>query len=324
MQQLFRAPSCRAATAVLVPTNDAIIVNKMKRATVRIQNLIDIDQNLIDIDEEEKYLLAEDDDDEWGTLDQTQPPETREPVVEEQEPEEPMPTVVKKSSKSTKQKGRSPNSWNYGVKDVNTLLDIIKEHEPTKMNGWARVHHDYNRYAQECDRPRRQSEDLKKKYDKLIYVQKRTGDPTCPAFVLRAKNIQSQILAKMVSLTYNTNMDDGISPEGGEKLNEPQSTEAPRANPGKVLQLKRQLRTPFESPTKRRESEHMQCMKELTKSMTNLANVQLRRERLQTTAENNIDSIVKKVVEQSRDSIQAMVSSSIKDTLNEVFSKSRE
>ncbi|KAI0559485.1 hypothetical protein FGB62_148g06 [Gracilaria domingensis] len=119
-------------------------------------------------------------------------------------------------------------------------------------------------------------------------------------------------------------MDDGISPDGKEKLNEPQSTEAPRVNAGKVLQLKLQLRTAFESTAKRRESEVMQCIKELTKSMTNLADVQLRRESLQTTAENNIDSIVKKVVEQSRDSIQAMVSSSIKDTLNEVFSKSRE
>ncbi|KAI0561212.1 hypothetical protein FGB62_91g129 [Gracilaria domingensis] len=275
----------------------------MKRATVRIQNLIDID-------EEEKYLLAEDDDDEWGTLDQTQPPETREPVVEEQEPEELTPTVVKKSSKSSKQKGRSPNSWNYSVKDVNTLLDIIEEHEPTGMNGWARLHHDYNRYAQECDRPRRQSEALKKKYDKLIYVQKQTGDPRGPHLCVEQKTSRARFLQKC--------------PNGKEKLNEPQSTEAPRANPAKVLQLKRQLRTPFESPAKRRESEIMQCMKELTKSMTNLADVRLRRERLQTTAEHNIDSIVKRLVEQSRDSIQAILSSSIKDTLNGVFSKSRE
>ncbi|KAI0560360.1 hypothetical protein FGB62_115g013 [Gracilaria domingensis] len=157
-------------------------------------------ETLVNIGEEEAYLLAEEEGETSGDLDVSQEPDAlksknagalnkdHQKPLAPQTPSHPTPVFphdeeednIEPATKFKKKKRRTANAMNYTIGDVNVLLDIIEEQEPTGMNGWALVHRDYNRYAYQNERPRRQSEVLKKKYDKLHYYQKQTGDPTCP------------------------------------------------------------------------------------------------------------------------------------------------
>ncbi|KAI0566716.1 hypothetical protein FGB62_6g240 [Gracilaria domingensis] len=317
--------------------HDRAFLKSMNRQMLRIENLVNVG-------EEEEYLLAEEDDDNWGDLDETQPPETQVPECLEHErqqrndllphkqqpvsaqqptqqnsqvqPAQDVDTVEPaKTSKKKKKKGcrgRTINTWNYTVHDVNVLLDIIEEHEPTGMNGWALVYRDYNRYAQDNDRPRRRSVALKKKYDKLLYFQKRTGDPTCPEYVRRAKNIQKEILSKMVSLSYNSNLEDhiGLSAKENESVAGPsgqQNQAGSRNNNVSQNQQKRMVSRPYITPAKRRETELQDTMKDLGRSLRDFQDAQTSRMRQQmAAADRDMESLVKEVVERSRQSIQAM------------------
>ncbi|KAI0563553.1 hypothetical protein FGB62_37g46 [Gracilaria domingensis] len=170
----------------------------MKRRMLQIENLVNTEA-------EQEYLLGTDDDDNWGVVDETEPLEP--PPPESQPVAEPTSNVPASSQLPVAQS--QPVVEPY-LRDINVLLDIVEEHEPTGMNGWALVHREYNRYAEENHRARRAPDALKKKYDMLQYYQRRTGDSTCPDYVCRAKNIQKMILSKIVSLTYNSNLGDNI------------------------------------------------------------------------------------------------------------------
>ncbi|KAI0557861.1 hypothetical protein FGB62_255g00 [Gracilaria domingensis] len=197
------------------------------------------------------------------------------------------------------------------------------------MNGWALVYRDYNRYAYQNERPRRQSEALKKKYDKLQYYQKRTGDLTCPDYVRRAKNIQKEILSKMVCQTYNSNLEEHIGlsvleNEAVEGASDEQNVDDNREHNVIVSTRKRPLNRPsYISRSKRRELELQDTMKDLAKSMKELYDVQTRREKQQLAVRGrDMDSLVKEVVEQSRYTIQAIVTSSIEEAIKRVMDKS--
>ncbi|KAI0565573.1 hypothetical protein FGB62_17g09 [Gracilaria domingensis] len=244
-------------------------------------------ENLVHIGDEEAYLLAEEEGDNSSDLNVTQEPNAlkaknaKAPNKDHQRPLAPRtpsqstPVVqhdeekdnIETATNSKKKKGRTANAMNYTVGDVNVLLDIIEEHEPKGMNGWALIHRDYNRYAYQNERPRRQSEALKKKYDKLQYYQNRTG----PDYVRRAKNMQKEILSKMVRQTYNSNLEEHIGlsvveNEAVEGASEEQNVDDNREHNVIVSTRKRPLnRPPYISPSKRRELELQDTMKDLAK-----------------------------------------------------------
>ncbi|KAI0564370.1 hypothetical protein FGB62_26g214 [Gracilaria domingensis] len=102
-------------------------------------------------------------------------------------------------------------STNYTVNDIDLLLEIVSELEPTGANGWARVAQQFNDDITDADKAFRTAESLKDKFDRLIHVRKPTGDPTCPPFVRRAKQINRDIQAKVVSAVL-VKHDDHINP----------------------------------------------------------------------------------------------------------------
>lgn len=82
---------------------------------------------------------------------------------------------------------------NYRHEDTAALLDLVEEHEPIGANHWAKVANEFNRWAEANQRPKRSTESLKNKSDKLVYTRKKTGDAFCPDVVRRAKIIQRNI-----------------------------------------------------------------------------------------------------------------------------------
>ncbi|KAI0556715.1 hypothetical protein FGB62_430g02 [Gracilaria domingensis] len=274
-------------------------------------------ENLVNIGDEEAYLLAEEEGDNSGDLDVTQKPDAlmaKNAGAPNKDHQKPLAPQTSSHSTSVVQHEEEEDNMEPATKisDVNVLLDIIEEHEPTGMNGWALVH-----------------QALKEKYDKLQYYQKRTSDPTCPDYVRRAKNIQKEILSKMVCQTYNSNLEEHIGlsvveNEGIEGASEEQSVDNNRDHNVIVSARKRPLNRPsYISPSKRRELELQDTIKDLTKSMKDLYDVQTRRGEQQLAVEDrDMDSLVKEVVEQSRYTIQAIVSSSIEETIKLVMDKS--
>ncbi|KAI0557860.1 hypothetical protein FGB62_255g01 [Gracilaria domingensis] len=320
----------------------------MKRRMLHIENLVNTEA-------EQEYLLGADEDDNWSVIEETEPMEP--PPSEPQPVPEPMSNVpassqpcpvtqfqpvlepphedeIQQAPTKKKKKGRTTNTWNYSLHDINVLLNIVEEHEPTGMNGWALVHREYNRRAAENRRASRAPDALKKKYDKLQYYQKRTGDPICPDYVRRAKNIQKEILSKMVSLTYNSNLSDHIGlaatdilPAAGnsrQKTSGPPEQEPAGTIPGNdetQTAVRRQTnRPPYISPSTRREIELNDSLKELANSVKEMAQLQNRREkRLLDAEDRDIDSLVKEVVERSRYSFQGIMVSMIEETMKRVL-----
>lgn len=85
---------------------------------------------------------------------------------------------------------------NYSTSDVSTLLDLVESVQPLGHNMWARVTEQFNVWATENERPPRDIDSLKAKYDKLASSTKPTGSALCPSPIRRAKKIQRQILGR--------------------------------------------------------------------------------------------------------------------------------
>jgi hypothetical protein len=74
----------------------------------------------------------------------------------------------------------------FSVEEINSLLDTIKEYLPIGMNQWEMVERVHALHYPEHKRTR---ESLKRKFTLLYLTKAPTGDPTIPAEVLRAKEI---------------------------------------------------------------------------------------------------------------------------------------
>ena len=112
------------------------------------------------------------------------------------------PTTEAKPKKKGKRPGRA-GSPNYTAEDINILLDCVEQHEPLGANEWALVRAAFSEEAQRVGRPERDQDSLKSKFDKLVNTKKKTGDPTCPPQVRRAKHIARDIMNKCSAMTIN-------------------------------------------------------------------------------------------------------------------------
>eukprot|EP00171_Calliarthron_tuberculosum_P001334 IDg1334t1 len=97
--------------------------------------------------------------------------------------------------------GRMAGHKNYTAPELDRLLDIVEEIEPIGANMWASVGEEYAKWATEKEYNQRDSAILKQNFDRLSNVNKRTGDPTCPPKVRRAKRIARAILGRAQSVT---------------------------------------------------------------------------------------------------------------------------
>ena len=76
---------------------------------------------------------------------------------------------------------------NYNEEDVTTLLNCVEEIEPLGSSHWAIVAGRFRQWAKDNERPERDFESLRNKFDKLTNSKKKTGHPFSLEPVRRAK-----------------------------------------------------------------------------------------------------------------------------------------
>lgn len=154
-------------------------------------------------------------------------------------------------SASRKKKGGRSGAPNYSIEDIEAMLDAVEDVEPLGANQWAIVEQQFNEWSTANERPYRDMDSLKLKFDKLASVKKPTGDPSCPANVRRAKRIAQNILGKCNahsvgdssssdddekfdsfgnSLPKDSSPDDDKSPDSAEKKRKASKTLGARKN----------------------------------------------------------------------------------------------
>jgi len=100
---------------------------------------------------------------------------------------------------------------NYSNDELDHLLDIVSEVLPLGSNHWALVANKFAKWAEDQDNTLRDQDSIKNKFDKLANCKKKTGDPSCPPHVRRAKKISRDIQNKCTAKELGS--DDGTSEE---------------------------------------------------------------------------------------------------------------
>ncbi|KAI5777145.1 hypothetical protein EDC01DRAFT_679490, partial [Geopyxis carbonaria] len=91
-------------------------------------------------------------------------------------------------------RGRARGIQNYSVSDRMTLLDSIEKHQPISSELWEKVHADYSQYAARLGRTERTVHSLQEAFRAMCYHRlKPTGNPQCPDYVQRAKQLAIEI-----------------------------------------------------------------------------------------------------------------------------------
>ena len=100
----------------------------------------------------------------------------------------------------SKSKGGRCGSPHYTNEDITGLLVAVKDVHSLGSNDWALVHKKFSEWASSNEPPLRDQDPLKMKFDQLANTKKKTGDPSCPPHVRRAKHIARDILNKCSAL----------------------------------------------------------------------------------------------------------------------------
>lgn len=108
-------------------------------------------------------------------------------------------TLSLKVSKPTR-----AGSLNYSPEYIISLLDAVSDVETLGANHWAVVDGNYASWANTNERPRRDQESLKNTFDEFENSKKKTGDPSCPSPVRRAKHVARAIQKKCAARILGT------------------------------------------------------------------------------------------------------------------------
>ena len=90
------------------------------------------------------------------------------------------------------------------------MLTIVEDIEPLGANNWSEVASQFCAWAQANSRPARDFDSLCNKFDKLANAKKKTGDPSCPPSIRRAKQIARAIQAKCAACTLGDPSEEEI------------------------------------------------------------------------------------------------------------------
>ena len=166
------------------------------------------------------------------------------------------PRVVTAREKKWERKGKGgrAGSPNYSAEDIERLLDCVEHYEPLGANEWALVHNMYKEWAESGERPVRDQMSLKSKFDKLANTKKRTGDPSCPSSVRRAKHIARDILKKCSALTISGESSSESESGDEEGQNKPSKQLSKHSSVGSITEATRSFCDLSEAPTGRKGS----------------------------------------------------------------------
>ncbi|KAJ7727416.1 hypothetical protein B0H16DRAFT_1779512, partial [Mycena metata] len=99
-------------------------------------------------------------------------------------------------------RGRPKGSPNFNDADTNKALDLAEKYKPASKKAWKKVAVNFNKWAVELDKPKRDTKSLEAKYktpcaercDNLS-MSKPTGSGYCPPEIKRAHRIERLIAA---------------------------------------------------------------------------------------------------------------------------------
>ncbi|CDF39445.1 unnamed protein product [Chondrus crispus] len=120
----------------------------------------------------------------------------------------PNPSTQPRRSNRSRTKATRAGAPNYSREDVTALLDFVEEVEPLGSNHWAIVARKFRKWAEDNERPEREFESLRNKFDKLCNSKKKTGNPSCPDPVRRAKGIGRAIQNKCAAMKREGSSDE--------------------------------------------------------------------------------------------------------------------
>ena len=107
-------------------------------------------------------------------------------------------------------KGRQLGKSHYASEELEQLLHIVEHVQPISSNMWANVGERYINWAIESGWHLRDGDVLKQNFDKLANTHKKTGDPTFPPLIRKAKLIPRDILGcASLACIGDSQMDDG-------------------------------------------------------------------------------------------------------------------
>ena len=101
---------------------------------------------------------------------------------------------------------------NYSTEDVHALLGICSDVEPLGFNMWTMVEGQFCAWADAPDRPHPDGDTLRAKFDKIANARKKTGGPSSPTEIRRAKKIARKILAQVCTASLG----GAVESEGAE------------------------------------------------------------------------------------------------------------
>ncbi|KAI0563513.1 hypothetical protein FGB62_38g213 [Gracilaria domingensis] len=226
----------------------------------------------------------------------------------------------------SKKAGTREGSRNYSYIDIAKFLDLVDQFEPIGSNGCAKVFRHYNMYGRSNDRPFRRQASLKKKFDRLLYVQKKTGDLSCPPLVRPAKKIQKEILSKIESENFSSKVEDDeieLFAQPG-KTGSASDVKAKSSSSGK-----RVLPNRSEPEAKRCELDLGANLNRMTQTLADIAAASLQTETIHEDIERSHQDIERRLVEmigsieKKQQELEGKLSSTVSDTLREIFGRSQ-
>ena len=193
--------------------------------------------------------------------------------------------AVAKTRKKTKPRATRAGVLNYSSEDTSMLLRIVGKLKPYGASQWAEVAKLYQEWAEENERPPRDQDSLKNKFDKLCGIRKKTTDPTCPPAVRLAKQIARGIRLRCAVEARN-NDDNDDADESEAPPNEDRERETDREGDvggAPTVRRKRTRITTKTTPSKkgRFDERLVDCITEMAMHMGNIS------ESLRTPANSN-------------------------------------
>ena len=98
-----------------------------------------------------------------------------------------LPIMRNRAKTTEKLSGSKMGQHNHASTELDILLDIVEKHEPLRHNLWTVAYYEYRDWARSNNYTERDCDTFKHKFDK------KTGDPSCPPHIHRAKKTARNI-----------------------------------------------------------------------------------------------------------------------------------
>lgn len=94
------------------------------------------------------------------------------------------------------------------MEEITKLLDIVKRQEPLGQIMWASAFEEYKQWAFKVGYLERDANIMKQNFDRIPNENKKTGKPSCPPHIRRAKYIARAILDRASAMPLGEDGDD--------------------------------------------------------------------------------------------------------------------